>query len=195
MRTVTYNFGWHTIRAPYTATCGSCGRSFERTISAGYNDMADAEYRKKRGEQLREEASRLSSIPITCDGCNKSAIKTPEPVLVQELLGLDVAPAIEELLDQEKGLKARMNEIETLFRPLKGRLFRFQGETYAMTDASFGFYGDGFTINGYRVNKRQPWTTTDAHVAAELKDVTFLDDTLESRKEAVEAAGKPKETA
>ncbi|MFO0958253.1 MAG: hypothetical protein U0800_12640 [Isosphaeraceae bacterium] len=195
MRTITYNFGWNTIRATYSATCLACGRSFERTVSAGYNDMADADYRRKRSEQLQEEARRLSAVPITCDGCNKSAIKTPTPVLVQELLGLDVAPAIAELLEQEKALKVRMDEVTTLFRPLRGRLFQFQGETYFMADASFGWCRDGFTINGYKINKRKPWTTTDDYVSADLSAVTFLDDTLDARKEAIKAAGKSKEAA
>lgn len=177
--TRTINYGWHTIRERYHATCRSCSKQYPRTTSTGYNDMASPEYRAEARVKLKAEAEQLSKQPITCHACRKTAIAKADPVDLIAPALLDKIAAIEA---EQDTLRERKRAIEREFNQHRGRLFLHAGEVYAQWGCSFGYDGDRFSLHGYRVSKTRPWETTDVQVYAPIAAITYLDDTLESRK-------------
>lgn len=185
MRTITVNFGWNTISEKYTLTCQKCEKHYERTASAGYNDRTSAESRMKYRDRLKEEARRLSQQnDFVCDACRKSKLRTPEPIAVQQLLGFDPLPALDDLATRQAAIDAAMEEITSVVSAHNGRLFAFSGEIYEQQRAGYCPYNRRFEVMGYRVSKRKPWETTDNHISAPLQEIAYLDETMQSRRDA-----------
>lgn len=180
--TQTIRYGWHTIREPYEAKCNACGRSYKRTVSTGFNDMATREDRAKYRTKLKAEAEALSRKPITCNACQKAACAEANPV---DLVPAETLAAIAGLEAEQAALDERKKAVVRELSQHRGRLFRYGGEIYAQWGCGFGWEGDRFCVSGYRVSKTRPWETTDTSISAPLAEITYLDDTIESRRAAV----------
>ena len=183
MVTRTINYGWNQITRPYYTTCPDCGKQTRRIASRGFNKLATSGDRARYSDELRDEADRLSQIPVTCNKCLKQRLAVPaKVVLIEDALVTEIA-SIEA---EDARLEQRKQAVVKIIGAHRNRLFEHMGATYVQSGCGFGFgYEDGFTVSGYRISKVRPWEATDDQVHARLEDISYLDDTLEARKEAI----------
>ena len=181
--TRTINYGWNTLTRAYSTTCPACGKPTRRIASRGFNSLATSDDRARYRAELTAEAERLSRKPVTCNKCLKAKLVAALPV---ELIDEAVKAEIGAIEADDAKLAERKRAVVDAVGAHRGRLFLHQGETYAQWGCGFGYWNsDGFTVSGNRVSKVRPWETTDDQVHARLEEVTYLDDTLEVRKAAV----------
>lgn len=177
--TRTINYGWHTIKEEYFVICQKCRKKLKRTVSRGFNDLANGADITGYREELKDTALELSKQEIICNSCLKQNIEEPKVIdLVSELLKFQ----IKQIEEEQAKLDIRKREITTKFEKWDKQLFVYNGELYAQYSTRFDL-SEKFRIEGYKISKKRPWETTIELESPKLEEIQYVDDTLDKRKE------------
>jgi hypothetical protein len=174
--TRTINYGWHNVSRKYRIKCDTCGKTLTRTISDGYNDMADAHYRAEVVRKLDADAGRRAQHETdTCAACLKAKLaKAPS----------DIVKIPDAICDQ---IATAYAEYERLLRSLRerytGLVCRHREAEWEITYVDFDD-GRGIQLSMRRISKTRPWQTTDDDAWESAASVEITPEIFADREKA-----------
>lgn len=178
-------YDWRDFTEVYFVKCASCGKSLQRSVSEGCNELAEQGYVARLRERLRARAAELSQESVTCNSCLVGRIQTLEGFAPLEPKLLDAADV---LRHRKLDVQRQCREMELLLNERYGdRILSRRGEEWVAEyfNVSPDWGDPKLLLYAARVNKRQPWRKTDVRQWLDVRECAFSEQTLMQRWQAV----------
>lgn len=181
---ITKTWEFKKISKTYSTVCPECERVAMRTESDEYREDARPETINGKWKSLGEKALRKSGMSEICTKCKKKKLPKSDTAERISQDDIDDTDRLSGLIRTAKSvLVARSMGLTKIYR---GRIFTVvDNEEWVCSGFYYCNETLGITVRGWRINKRQPWKSTDIYQSFHLCLPDFLPETLQQREDSV----------